>query len=362
MGDEVASMASTLSRVSIHGSEVDDGWTPLFEACQAGDEAAVRVQVQAGADVHARSRRRLGLVYKQSQDETPYGKMATPLHVAAFGGSAAVISALLEAGAKVNARDELGWTPVYISSYLGREAAVVALLEGRADVSIAESLKAKFTPLHAAVCKGHVCTTVALLNGGAIVDAKANFARTALDVAAKRGFEDCVDELLKHGADPNSQNSDGRTPSDVVKGNTERSQKILAKLKEARKGFRGSNATKPCMQGTSHQGTSQTHKGINTNVPEDEDVEDSDEFDFRPKKPQRTVQPGCNPAAGGIRGHAAAQGGANLVGAMALPQLSGAKGKAAAAAARKVNASVNPFGMLDDQGEVDDNGDEDDEE
>ena len=59
----------------------------------------------------------------------------TPLHYAAQGKEPALVTTLVKAGAKVNARDERGgWTPLHLAAWFGKTPAVVtALLEAGAD-------------------------------------------------------------------------------------------------------------------------------------------------------------------------------------------------------------------------------------
>ena len=58
---------------------------------------------------------------------------ATPLHDAAFKGHAAVVSALLAAGADPNARNSNGFTPLRVAATLGHAAIVSALRAAGAD-------------------------------------------------------------------------------------------------------------------------------------------------------------------------------------------------------------------------------------
>ena len=80
---------------------------------EAGDLAAVRRALAAGADVDA-------------LDQGPDG--VTPLHLAAALGNVPVILALLEAGASVDAASDYHrFTPLHYAAKGGRAAAVAAL-------------------------------------------------------------------------------------------------------------------------------------------------------------------------------------------------------------------------------------------
>ena len=116
----------------------------------------------------------------------------TPLHVAAWN----VIGALLDAGAKLNARD-----------------------------------KRERTPLHKAAGRGHPEAVAALLDAGARPNAGDEDGRTPLHEAASWGHPEAVAALLDAGADPNARDKDGRTPLDEAA--SEDHPEVVAALLEA---------------------------------------------------------------------------------------------------------------------------------
>nr|WP_283435666.1 ankyrin repeat domain-containing protein [Neorhodopirellula lusitana] len=98
--------------------------TALFAALERFDDAAAIRAIEAGGDVNAR-------------DSRPYmGDGRSPLHVAAMSNNAAMITILLEAGAKANATDDMGQTPLWLACSNADYRAVEALLAGGADASI----------------------------------------------------------------------------------------------------------------------------------------------------------------------------------------------------------------------------------
>ncbi|HEU5348241.1 MAG TPA: ankyrin repeat domain-containing protein [Ktedonobacterales bacterium] len=96
-----------------------DGWTPLHLAAHFGHTNTVRWLLEAGADVHARSRNDLA---------------NQPLHAAAAGQAPVeLLTLLLDAGADINARQRGGFTPLQATAQNGNLAATELLLAHGAD-------------------------------------------------------------------------------------------------------------------------------------------------------------------------------------------------------------------------------------
>ena len=89
-----------------------DGWTPLHLAAFFGQLEAVRVLVDAGADVRARSTN---------------GLANTPLHAAAAGRHSEVALYLIDRGASGSALDSGGYTPLQIATENGLADVVAAI-------------------------------------------------------------------------------------------------------------------------------------------------------------------------------------------------------------------------------------------
>lgn len=97
----------------------DDGFTPLHLAIFGGQEAAVRLLLERGADVEAVSTGSIARV--------------APLGTATFVGSTGLARVLLDAGADVNARAEGGFTALHSAAQSGDAELVRLLLERGAD-------------------------------------------------------------------------------------------------------------------------------------------------------------------------------------------------------------------------------------
>jgi ankyrin repeat protein len=129
----------------LHYRTVLYGETPLWAACEKGHAAVVEALLKAGADAN-----------KESDYETP-------LWAACEKGHVAVVETLLKAGADAN-MESAGETPLWAACEKGHVAVVEALLKAGAD---ANKESEDDTPLCAACGKGHVAVVVALLKAGA---------------------------------------------------------------------------------------------------------------------------------------------------------------------------------------------------
>lgn len=117
---------------------------------------------------------------------------SSPLHVAAREGHEGAIRLLLDAGADVNAIEAPRegerwlewWTPLHFAVLGGKSKAAKILLERRADVNAAD--KSKLTPLHYAAWAGDVEMVKVLLAAKADRGAKDAKERTPLDLAQER--------------------------------------------------------------------------------------------------------------------------------------------------------------------------------
>ncbi len=138
--------------------------------------------LDAGADVNARSRA---------------GRTALMLAVKA--DRMRVIRRLLEAGAEVDARDQDGWTPLILAARDGRSRTVAKLLEAGADSNAVSD--SGWTALMWAAWHGHVPVVERLLAAGADPNRSSYAGGTALIRAVQAGRPRVVAQLIAAGAD-----------------------------------------------------------------------------------------------------------------------------------------------------------------
>eukprot|EP01045_Picozoa_sp_COSAG04_P019090 COSAG04_NODE_1822_length_5493_cov_33.626251_3_plen_247_part_00 len=178
--------------------------TALMRATNFGRGECARLLLEGGAAV-------------DSAGDNQHG--ATALTWAACDGLADMVRLLLEAGADANRRAD-GKTALELAEERGH-AKVAALLAGKplGEYSALASQTAKCNMLRRAAEWGHADTVVALLQGGAAVDAVDKDGMTALMKAASsderalpfNGHPDTVAALLQGGAAVDAVDEDGAT-------------------------------------------------------------------------------------------------------------------------------------------------------
>src|SRR5687767_10190426 len=142
-----------------HGATVDTienwrGQTPLMWAAAEGHAATMRLLIEAGADVNARSSI---IAWERQRTEEPRDKWLppgglTPLLFAARDGKLESAKVLLSAGADVNIVDPDLHTPLILALVNGHFDVAGALIQAGADVNMED--KVGQTALYAAV-DGH---------------------------------------------------------------------------------------------------------------------------------------------------------------------------------------------------------------
>ncbi|WOG94793.1 hypothetical protein DCAR_0314090 [Daucus carota subsp. sativus] len=164
--------------VSVGGSpDIADqhGWTSLHCASIAGQEEAVEflmncsVYVKYALTKDGKTAFDLA-VEKGHSDLYDMLQLGDALHRAARLGDVSEIKRCLVEGAKVNGKDQNGWTPLHRAAFKGRVESVKVLLNNGANVDMVDG--SGYTPLHRAVEAGHVQVALALIGNGAKANMK----------------------------------------------------------------------------------------------------------------------------------------------------------------------------------------------
>uniref|UniRef100_A0A9J8APR5 Ankyrin repeat domain 50-like n=1 Tax=Cyprinus carpio carpio TaxID=630221 RepID=A0A9J8APR5_CYPCA len=180
-----------------------EGWTALRSAAWGGHKEAVRLLLEAGADIDGCD-----------------SDGRTALRAAAWGGHEEILLTLLDHGAQVDRSDREGRTPLIAAAYMGHKEAVEILLNAGADLNLADgdgrtalSVAALCVP-SAAGGRGHGEVVSLLLEQGADPEHKDRDGMTPLLLASYEGHEEVVELLLEAGADVDE--SSGSHPSAIT--------------------------------------------------------------------------------------------------------------------------------------------------
>ena len=176
-----------------HEVRDDDGVTPLHAAASMGHLEVVGSLLDIpGINIEAMTNR-----HKQ-----------TPLHHAAQEGRNNIVRVLLNATARVEAKDRHDKTPLRLAAIAGRADVVRTLLiMGRANIEARG--KHGYTALHHATIAGQQDVVEALLHERADPDAKAIDGATALHLCRHAGVAML---LIDFGANRNATDNKGRAP------------------------------------------------------------------------------------------------------------------------------------------------------
>jgi ankyrin repeat protein len=191
--------------------------SPLHAASYRGHVDSVRLLLDHGANVNARSEEKMRspllsayygshlevmrlLLERGADANATHSSTTRILHYAAVRGKIDVLRLLLQHNADVNAKAKpKGVTPLYNASVRGQVNAVQFLLDHGADVDV--RTVDFYTPLCAASDRGHLETVRVLLRHGANVQMRDVRYRTAFYRATRKGHVEVAQLLLDYGAE-----------------------------------------------------------------------------------------------------------------------------------------------------------------
>ena len=177
-------MGASLAATPMVFAATNDARLP--EAARQGDKAGVAAMLKQGIDVNSAA-----------------GDGSTALHWAANNGDLDMVKQLIALGANVNAGTRIGgMTPLYMAARKGNAAIISALLKAGAKAKEVNSNGT--TVLMVAAASGDADSVRALIDAGAEVNAVDNTnGQTALMFAASLNRAATIKVLLERGATPN---------------------------------------------------------------------------------------------------------------------------------------------------------------
>lgn len=207
-------LMSFLLTLGLHSAEAG----PLHEELESlsPDIAKIKNLIKNGADVNEPFRGITGLSY--------------PLHMAIISESdnkPAVVKVLLEAGARVDVRHDLGGTPLHTAATTNAPEIVRLLLKYGASAGVTDNNGD--TPLHYAAGNSAYQAAKVLIKAGADVMKRNKKGNTPLHELDLLGDENKATEntlmfaelLIRNGVDLNARSELGRTPLFTVMESTE---------------------------------------------------------------------------------------------------------------------------------------------
>jgi len=176
----------------INGTDAN-GRTPLMWAALRGHLNAIKMLLEYGANVRAKSK-----------------ENNTVLHEVA---NLSCMKALIAAGAEINVQNCYGNTPVYCIIRRGRDSKMATtLLQNGADPNLGTS----HAPIHAAAEEGNSKAITALLDYGADINRCVYDGFTAIMLAVQYSHPECVRLLRDKGARFDGFDEDGLSLLDVA--------------------------------------------------------------------------------------------------------------------------------------------------
>ncbi|HHI92372.1 MAG TPA: hypothetical protein ENK04_02490 [Gammaproteobacteria bacterium] len=161
---------------------------PLYTAAYEGDLDAIKKLVNTGADIH--------------QGKASKGREA--LHLAAMSGHIDVVNYLITHGARIDERDDYGFTALHLAAWRNRVDVVDYLISQGADINDHNN-SGGYTPLHIAALTGNATLIKQLINAGALVDQKSAKGYTAMSYARKYGHRNAISLLKPKAFQPDTE-------------------------------------------------------------------------------------------------------------------------------------------------------------
>ncbi|AVP87007.1 hypothetical protein phytr_440 [Candidatus Phycorickettsia trachydisci] len=214
----------------LNNTKLWEGYTAIHSAALSGNFELIKWLIDNGSDIKLVTKRGTNLLNLASYSnftelmqlllaqgfdanfqelEGVYADGFSPLHCAAGHIEAAAL--LCEHGANIEIKDKNGLTPIYFAGICGQLKMIDWLYEKGAKIDFATNDGLTF--LHIAAQNGHLKLIESLIEQKFDVNATTiKESKTPLRIAAQHNQFEAVKLLVKHGANLNLPDHEGRTP------------------------------------------------------------------------------------------------------------------------------------------------------
>ena len=211
------------------------GYPPLYLAAVKNAREAAAALIAGGADVNgvagnghailhiaswngAQEAAELLFTRRIDVDATLGTDDRTPLHLATKNGRLKMARFLLDRGADIQAKNDIGESPLHLAAQNNARDTAALLLDRGAYIQARD--KHGNTPLHDAAWKNARDMAAWLVERGADITVKDNDGNTPLHDAAWSNARETAEWLVERGADITVKDNDGGTPlHDAAQGN-----------------------------------------------------------------------------------------------------------------------------------------------
>ncbi len=179
---DIGAVSAMLSK-GINANFLYNGYTPIMVATMKGHTSIIQYLIVRGVDVNASNE-----------------NGSTALHIAVYNNDFEAINLLLDSGANLKIQDKNGLKPL---DYLSKEQKSYILLKRAGNLEEIQSLLLEF------ISEENIIGVEMAIKQGAALNLHNSDGATPLILAAKLGFTDISDVLLRYGADPTVLSADG---------------------------------------------------------------------------------------------------------------------------------------------------------
>jgi ankyrin repeat protein len=208
----------------------------FIDAIRAGEFERVKAMVSAAPDlIDARGRTGdsaiLTAVYHRQKEIVNLlvarGATLTVFEACAAGELERVERLLEDDAGLVNAYSPDGWTPLHLAAFFGSARIVELLLRQQADPSARSKNANGNTPLHAALAGNHTFAAGLLLGAGADVNAIDAAGWRPLHIAAANNNLDAMKAIIAQGAEVAAATTEGQTALSIAQEKNRREAAVL---------------------------------------------------------------------------------------------------------------------------------------